>query len=161
MKTIIPNLWFDREAEEAVKFYTSIFPNSSIDVVTHYGTEGFEVHGMPEGLVMTIMFTLNGQKYSALNGGPHFKFSEAISFMIMCEDQAEVDHYWEKLGEGGKEGPCGWLTDKFGLSWQVTPLKLDELMRDPDPKKAGAVMNAMLQMKKLDIAALEAAYNAA
>lgn len=161
MKTIIPYLWFDRQAEEAANHYVSIFKNSSIDQVARYGKEGFEVHHMPEGTVMNIEFTLNGQKFAALNGGPEFKFTEAVSFQIMCEDQAEVDYYWEKLSEGGKEGPCGWLTDKFGLSWQVTPSKLAELLGSSDRAKAGAAMNAMMKMKKIDIRQLQDAYDAA
>lgn len=158
MKPITPSLWFDRQAEDAATFYTSIFPHSSIDKVTHYGAEGFEVHGMPEGTVFIVTFTLNNQPFLAFNAGPAFKFNEAVSFIIPCEDQAEVDYYWEKLtADGGSEQPCGWVKDKFGVSWQVTPTRLDELMSDPDPKKAGAAMNAMLKMSKIDIATIEAA----
>ncbi|HEV7121659.1 MAG TPA: VOC family protein [Candidatus Paceibacterota bacterium] len=161
MKSIIPYLWFDTQAEEAANFYVSLFKDSSVDQVARYGKEGFETHHMPEGTVMNVAFTLNGQKFAALNGGPQFKFSEAVSFQVMCEDQAEVDHYWNALSAGGKEGPCGWLTDKFGLSWQITPTKLPELMGSPDPAKAGAAMNAMLQMSKIDIRKLQDAYDAA
>jgi predicted 3-demethylubiquinone-9 3-methyltransferase (glyoxalase superfamily) len=161
MKSIIPYLWFDTQAEEAANFYVSLFKDSSVDQVARYGKEGFETHHMPEGTVMNVAFTLNGQKFAALNGGPQFKFSEAVSFQVMCEDQAEVDHDWNALSAGGKEGPCGWLTDKFGLSWQITPTKLPELMGSPDPAKAGAAMNAMLQMSKIDIRKLQDAYDAA
>jgi predicted 3-demethylubiquinone-9 3-methyltransferase (glyoxalase superfamily) len=159
MQKIIPNLWFSSEAEEAAAFYTSIFKNSSIGEVRRYGKEGFEIHGQKEGTAMTVSFTLEGQDFLALNGGPVFKFNEAISFIVNCEYQEEVDYFWEKLGEGGDPASqqCGWLKDRFGLSWQIVPKQLSELMADPDPKVSGAVMNAMLKMKKLDIAALEQA----
>ncbi len=159
MQKITPNLWFASEAEEAAVFYVSIFKNSSIGSVSRYGKEGFEMHGQKEGTAMTVAFTLEGQDFLALNGGPVFKFSEAISFIVNCEYQEEVDYFWEKLGEGGDPAAqqCGWLKDRFGLSWQIVPKQLSELMADPDPKVSGAVMNAMLKMKKLDIAALEQA----
>jgi predicted 3-demethylubiquinone-9 3-methyltransferase (glyoxalase superfamily) len=161
MQKIIPNLWFDKQAEEAAKFYVSIFPNSKMGKVNHYGKEGFEFHGMPEGAVMTVEFQIQGQDFLALNGGPVFKFNEAISFIIDCETQEEVDMYWNKLtADGGEESVCGWLKDKYGLSWQVTPKILTELMNDPDKAKAGRVMNAMLKMKKIIIADLEAAASA-
>lgn len=157
---ITSNLWFNKEAEEAAKFYTSIFKNSGIGKISRYGKEGFEAHGMPEGTVMTIEFWLDGQQFLALNGGPHFKFTEAVSFVINCETQEEVDYYWEKLTDGGdvKAQMCGWLKDKFGLSWQVVPTILEDMVTDADKEKAGRAMNAMLQMKKLDIALLKAAF---
>jgi predicted 3-demethylubiquinone-9 3-methyltransferase (glyoxalase superfamily) len=150
---ITPCLWFDLEGEEAAKLYTSIFDNSRIVNVTHYGSAG----PRPEGTVMTVNFELDGQPFVALNGGPDFKFSEAISFQVNCESQAEVDKFWTKLSEGGEEGPCGWLKDRFGLSWQIVPTVLDELIADPDPEKSQRAMKAMLGMKKLDIAELERA----
>lgn len=160
MQKIISNLWFNNNAEEAVKFYTSVFENSKIGRVTHYGKEGFEIHGMPEGTVMTIEFTLEGQQFLGLNGGPHFKFNEAISFIINCETQEEVDYYWSKLGEGGDPAAqiCGWLKDKFGLSWQVVPTIVAELLSSPDKMKAERVSKAIMQMKKLDIAQLKEAF---
>lgn len=161
MQKITSNLWFDQQAEEAVKFYTSVFKNSVIGRIARYGKEGHAVHGMPEGTVMTVEFWLADQAFVALNGGPHFKFNEAVSFIVNCETQDEVDFYWEKLSEGGDEKAqmCGWLKDKFGLSWQIIPAILPELITNPDPEKAGRVMNAMLQMKKIDIATLEQAFN--
>lgn len=163
MQKITPFFWFDTEAEEAARFYVSIFKNSSVGKITHYGKEGYEVHKMPEGTVMTVEFTLEGQPFIALNGGPIFKFNESISFVIDCKSQEEVDHYWNKLTEGGDERSqqCGWLKDKYGLSWQVVPARLNELLSDPDAAKAGRVMNAMLKMKKIDIAELERAAEAA
>lgn len=157
---ITPNLWFNTNAEEAVNFYLSVFKNSKISRISRYGKEGVDIHGMPEGSVMTIEFLLDGQEFVALNGGPHFRFNEAVSFIVNCDTQEEVDHYWSKLGEGGdpKAQMCGWLKDKFGLSWQVVPTILTELMLDKDPRKAANVMNTMLKMKKLDIAPLEEAY---
>jgi predicted 3-demethylubiquinone-9 3-methyltransferase (glyoxalase superfamily) len=161
MQNVIPCLWFDRQGEDAAKFYVSIFKgrNSKVGKVTRYGKEGFEVHKMPEGTAMTVEFRLAGQDFVALNGGPVFKFNEAVSFQIMCKDQKEVDYYWSKLGAGGdpKAQQCGWLKDKFGLSWQVVPIVLNKFIASRDKKKAGRVMNAMLQMKKIDIAALERA----
>lgn len=156
---ITPCLWFDSEAEEAAKFYTSIFPNSKIGAISRYGEEGKEFHGKEPGSVLTVAFELDGLKFTALNGGPKFKFTEATSFQINCETQAEVDHYWEKLSEGGepRAQQCGWVRDKFGLSWQVVPTVLPKLLSGPDQAKSGRVMQAMLQMKKLDIATLVAA----
>jgi len=153
IQKISPFLWFDHQAEEAVHFYTSIFKNSKIELVTHYGDAG----PGPKGSVMTIAFQLGGQEFVALNGGPHFEFTEAISFVVNCESQEEVDHYWEKLTEGGAEVQCGWLKDKFGLSWQIVPTILVELLQIKDAEKSQRVMKAMFQMKKLDIAALKAA----
>ena len=150
---ISPNLWFDTEAEEAANFYVSVFPNSRIVNVTHYTGAG----PRPEGEVMTVEFELDGQRFVGINGGPQFKFSEAVSFEISCDDQEAIDYYWEKLTDGGEEGPCGWCKDKFGLSWQVTPVGMDELFADPDRSKAERAMNAMFEMKKLDIAQLKAA----
>ena len=157
MQKITPCLWFDKEAEEAAKFYTSIFKNSKIGRVSHYGEAGHEIHGRAAGTVMTAEFELNGQKFLALNGGPIFKFNEAVSFIVNCESQEEVDYYWEKLSDGGEEGPCGWLKDKYGLSWQIVPTVLGELMSGSDREKSGRVMQAMLQMKKLDIEKLASA----
>jgi predicted 3-demethylubiquinone-9 3-methyltransferase (glyoxalase superfamily) len=159
-QAIIPCLWFDSQAEEAAQFYTGIFKNSRIKTIARYGEAGREVHGRSAGSVMTVEFELNGQPFTALNGGPHFKFNEAISFQIMCRTQEEVDHYWNKLSQGGdpKAQQCGWLKDKYGLSWQVVPVVLLDMMSDPDREKSGRAMEAMLQMKKLDIAALERAY---
>ena len=153
MKHVTPFLWFDKEAEDAAKLYTSLIANSRIDGVTHYGETG---PGRP-GSVMTVDFELNGQKFVALNGGPEFKFTEAVSFIINCETQDEVDELWEKLSEGGEKGPCGWLKDRYGLSWQVVPTILEELIRDPDQEKAQRVMTAMMQMGKIEIEPLERA----
>ena len=159
MKTITPFLWFDHQAEDAAKFYTSVFKNSRITKVTHYSEVGQEVHGGKPGSVMTVEFELDGQSIVALNGGPYFKFSEAISLSIPCESQDEVDYFWSKLtADGGEESDCGWLKDKFGLSWQVTPIALSEMLADPDKAKAGRVMEAMLKMKKIDIPTLKKAY---
>jgi predicted 3-demethylubiquinone-9 3-methyltransferase (glyoxalase superfamily) len=154
---IVPNLWFDTEAEEAAGFYTSVFKNSRIVNVTHYT----ESAPRPAGMVMTVEFELDGQRFVGINGGPEFKFDEAVSFQIDCEDQDEVDYYWEKLSEGGEEGPCGWLKDRFGLSWQVVPTGMEELFADSDPKRAERAMQAMLGMGKLDIAALHSAADGA
>ena len=150
---IVPNLWFDTEAEEAAEFYTSVFKEGRILGKTHY-TEGAPREA---GMVMTVDFELNCQRFTGINGVPDFKFDEAVSFLITCKDQDEVDHYWVKLSEGGSEGPCGWVKDKFGLSWQVVPEGMEELFADADPKRAKRAMQAMLQMSKLDIAALRAA----
>jgi predicted 3-demethylubiquinone-9 3-methyltransferase (glyoxalase superfamily) len=150
---IIPSLWFDTQAEEAADFYTSVFKNSRIVNVSHYTEAG----PREAGTVMTVEFELDGERFVGINGGPEFTFSEAVSFQISCEDQAEVDYYWERLTDGGEEGPCGWLKDKFGLSWQVVPGGMDELFSDPDPQRAERAMRAMFSMKKLDIAALQAA----
>jgi predicted 3-demethylubiquinone-9 3-methyltransferase (glyoxalase superfamily) len=156
---ITPCLWFDSQAEEAAKFYTGIFPNSRIGSISRYPEVGQEVHGQPAGKVMTVEFELNGQPFTALNGGPQFKFTEAISLQIMCETQEEIDDFWNKLGKGGDPSAqqCGWVKDKFGLSWQVVPRILSELMTDKDQGKADRAMEAMLQMKKIDIAELKRA----
>jgi predicted 3-demethylubiquinone-9 3-methyltransferase (glyoxalase superfamily) len=163
MKKLIPCLWFDTEAEEAATFYTSVFKNASLGKVTRYGSEGEGIHGKPEGSVLTAEFSIDGQDFVALNGGPVFKFNEAISFQIICETQEEVDYYWERLSEGGDEKAqqCGWLKDRFGLSWQVVPDALPKLLADPDRVKADRVMKAMLQMKKICIEGLEQAYRQA
>lgn len=160
MQKISPCLWFHNNAEEAASFYTSIFRNSKIGNVTRYGKEGHEIHGKEEGTVMTVDFEIEGQKFLALNGGPIFKFNEAISFQIYCETQEEVDYYWEKLSEGGDEKAqqCGWLKDRYGVSWQVVPIVLIKMLQDKDPKKSESVMKALLQMHKLDISALKKAY---
>ncbi len=150
---IVPNLWFDTEAEEAAAHYVSIFKNARIVSIAHYNEAGPREAGM----VMTVEFELDGQRFVGINGGPQFKFSEAISFLINCEDQAEVDYYWERLTDGGEEGPCGWLKDRFGLSWQVTPAGMDELFDGAEPERAKRAMKAMFGMKKLDIAALKSA----
>jgi len=153
MPKTTPCLWFDTEGEEAATFYTSVFPNSRITEVSHYGDAG----PRPAGSVMTVSFELDGQPYVALNGGPEFTFSEAISFQVSCDGQDEVDHYWDSLVAGGEEGPCGWLKDKFGLSWQIVPTALLELLSDPDQEKAQRAMAAMIQMKKIDIEGLRQA----
>jgi len=160
VQRITPCLWFDNQAEDAAKFYVSIFENSAIGAITRYGKEGFEVHGRPEGSAMTVSFRLEGHEFTALNGGPHFKFTEAISFVVKCETAAEVDRYWDKLTEGGDERAqqCGWLKDKFGVSWQIVPVALFEMMSGADKEKSGRAMRAMLQMKKLDLPALRRAY---
>jgi len=155
IQKISPFLWFDHQAEEAVHFYTSIFKNSKIELVTHYGDAG----PGPKGSVMTIAFQLGGQEFVALNGGPHFKFTEAISFVVNCEDQKEVDYFWSKLSAGGEESRCGWLKDKFGLSWQIVPTVLIEMLADKDVAKAKRVTHAMLQMDKIDIPTLQKAYD--
>ena len=157
MPPVTPFLWFDTEAEEAAKFYVSIFPNSKITGVTRYGKSG----PGPDGSVMTVNFELDGQRFTALNAGPQFKFTEAISFVIECQTQEEVDRYWTKLTAGGQEVECGWLKDRYGLFWQVTPRILLEMIGDPDPAKAERVMKAMLQMKKSEIAPLKQAYEGA
>jgi len=158
MQKITPFLWFNDNAEEAMNFYTSIFKNSKIGSVARYDEAGAAASGRPKGSVMTATFKLEGQEFVALNGGPHFKFTEAISFSVDCKNQEEVDYFWEKLSEGGEEGPCGWLKDKFGLSWQIVPTVLSELLGDKDAKKSQRVMKAMLQMKKIDIKTLKQAY---
>ncbi len=150
---ITPNLWFDTEAEEAAGFYISVFENSRIVNVTHYT----EAAPRPAGMVMTVEFELDGQRFVGINGGPEFTFDEAVSFQINCETQDEIDFYWERLSEGGEEGPCGWLKDRYGLSWQVVPAGVEELFADPDPERAQRAMQAMLEMGKLDIAALRRA----
>ena len=156
MQKITPFLWFDTEGEEAAEFYTSVFPNSKILEVTRYGSAG----PRPEGMVMTVSFELDGQRFVALNGGDDFTFNEAISFAVECETQDEVDAYWSKLSEGGEEGPCGWLKDRYGVSWQIVPTRLPELLGDPDKEKAQRVMEAMLGMTKIEIDELERAAGA-
>jgi predicted 3-demethylubiquinone-9 3-methyltransferase (glyoxalase superfamily) len=157
---IAPCLWFDSEAEEAAKFYCGIFKNSRIVEISHYTEAGIEIHGRQPGSVMAVAFELNGQPFSALNGGPMFKFNEAISLQIECDSQEEVDRYWQKLSAGGdpKAQQCGWVKDKYGLSWQVVPKVLFEMLQGKDRKRAARVLDAMLKMKKLDIKGLEAAY---
>jgi predicted 3-demethylubiquinone-9 3-methyltransferase (glyoxalase superfamily) len=157
MPRITPFLWFDTQAEEAANFYVSIFKNSRILAVSRYGDAG----PGPKGSVMTVRFQLDGQEFIALNGGPHFKFTEAISFSVDCKTQAEVDEFWGKLSAGGEEGPCGWLKDKYGLSWQINPTILGQMLSDPDPQKSKRVMEAMLKMKKIDIEGLRRAYEQA
>jgi predicted 3-demethylubiquinone-9 3-methyltransferase (glyoxalase superfamily) len=160
MSKISHCLWFDREAEEAAKFYVSVFKDGKMGKVIHYSTdEGQEIHGMPKGLVMTAEFEIGGHKYVALNGGPIFKHNESFSIVVTCENQEEIDYYWEKLmSGGGEESQCGWLKDRFGVSWQVTPAILQKMMSDPDLVKVRRVLHAFLRMKKYDIAALERAY---
>lgn len=150
---ITPCLWFDHQAEQAVNFYISIFKNSKIDHISRYGKEGFEIHGQKEGTVMTVRFTLDGQPFSALNGGPLFQFNEAISFQVHCDTQEEIDYYWDKLTAGGEEVQCGWLKDQFGVSWQIVPTVLEKLL--DDPSKAERVTKVFLQMKKFDIEKLK------
>jgi predicted 3-demethylubiquinone-9 3-methyltransferase (glyoxalase superfamily) len=158
MQKITPCLWFDHQAEEAAKFYVSIFKNSKIGNMTPYGEAGAEVSGRPKGSVMTVTFEIEGQEFVALNGGPHFTFSEAISFMVKCETQKEIDEMWDKLSQGGEKGQCGWLKDKYGLSWQIVSPVWDEMLRDKDVKKSERVMKAILQMTKPDIKTLKQAY---
>jgi predicted 3-demethylubiquinone-9 3-methyltransferase (glyoxalase superfamily) len=160
MQKITPCLWFDTQAEEAAKFYTSVFKNSRIGRISRYGKEGHEIHGRPEGSVLTVEFEINGQTFTAFNGGPVFKFNEAVSFQVYCENQEELDHYWEKLSRGGdaKAQQCGWLKDRYGVSWQVVPTVLAGMLQDKDTRKSERVMKELLQMKKLDIARLEQAY---
>ena len=153
MPRITPNLWFDTESEKAAEFYVSVFPNSKIRNVSHYGEAG----PRQAGTVLTVDFVLDGQEYTAINGGPQFTFNEAISLLINCADQDEVDYYWTKLSEGGEEGPCGWLKDRYGLSWQVIPAAMGAMLSDPDEGRAQRAMKAMLGMKKIDLAALYAA----
>ena len=158
MRKITPCLWFDNQAEEAANFYISIFKNSKIMSVARYGEAGAEASGRPTGSVMTVAFQLQGQEFLALNGGPQFKFTEAISFIVNCKTQKEIDDFWRKLSEGGERGPCGWLKDKYGMSWQIVPTVLGEMLQDKDTRKSEKVMKAMLQMKKLDIEGLKQAY---
>ncbi len=160
VQKINPFLWFDNQAEEAAKFYVSVFKNSKIGIFTRYGKEGYEIHRMEEGTVMTVDFEIEGQRFVALNGGPVFKFNEAISFQVNCDTQEEVDYYWEKLSEGGDEKAqqCGWLKDKYGVSWQIVPTVLAKMIQDKDTRKSQKVMNRMLQMHKLDIKTLCQAY---
>lgn len=157
MPKITPNLWFDVQGQEAAEFYTSVFPNSEITNITYYNEAG----PRPAGTVLTVGFTLDGQPYTAINGGPEFTFDEAISLLINCADQDEIDYYWDKLTDGGQAVQCGWLKDRFGLSWQVAPMGMDDLLNDPDKGRAERAMRAMLGMTKIDIAALQAAADAA
>jgi predicted 3-demethylubiquinone-9 3-methyltransferase (glyoxalase superfamily) len=159
-KKIVPCLWFDNQAEEAAKYYTSIFKNSKIVKTTYYGEAGQEVHGQEPGNVLTVAFELDGNPFTALNGGPIFQFNEALSLQVMCDDQKEIDYYWEKLSVGGDSNAqqCGWLKDKYGLSWQIIPKAIMELVGDPKSEKSQRAMTAMLGMKKIDLAALERAY---
>jgi predicted 3-demethylubiquinone-9 3-methyltransferase (glyoxalase superfamily) len=161
MQRTIPNLWFNNEAEEAAKFYTSIFKNSKIIATTPYPKAAEEVSGKKAGSVMTVEFELDGDRFVALNGGPEFKFNESISFMVECEDQDEIDYYWDKLTDGGEESVCGWLKDRFGLSWQITPKMLDHMLQDPDQEKVEAVTATFLKMKKLEIEPLKRAFEQA
>jgi predicted 3-demethylubiquinone-9 3-methyltransferase (glyoxalase superfamily) len=154
MPTITPSLWFDTEAEEAAKYYCSVFPNSKINTVTHYT----EASGDRAGSVLTVDFELDGRPFNAINGGPDFHFTEAVSLIILCKDQTEIDAYWSKLTEGGEEGPCGWVKDKYGLSWQIAPKAWIEMLTDPDREAVNRGMEAMMGMKKLDLAALQAAF---
>ncbi|MGW3406169.1 VOC family protein [Streptomyces zhihengii] len=157
MPRITPNLWFDTQGKEAAEFYVSVFPDSRITHVSYYGEAGPRA----SGTVLTVDFVLDGTPFTAINGGPDFTFTEAVSLLVDCADQEEVDHYWSRLGEGGQEGPCGWLKDRYGLSWQVVPAALAELLEDPDPERAQRAMKAMLGMHKLDVAALRAAADGA
>ena len=158
MQKITPFLWFDEQAEEAAKFYVSVFKDSKLGAVTRYDEEGAKAAGRPAGSVMTVQFQLSGQDFVALNGGPVFKFTEAVSFVVNCETQAEVDHFWEQLSAGGQEIECGWLKDRFGLAWQITPVILLQMIQDKDREKARRVFAAMMKMKKIDIAELKKAY---
>lgn len=158
---LTPCLWFDGQAEEAAKFYCAIFDHAKITAITHYGKAGQEIHGHAEGSVLTVSFELDGQTFTGLNGGPDFKFNEAISFQVNCQTQEEIDHFWGRLSDGGpvEAQQCGWLKDKFGVSWQIVPVAMMEMLKDPDTSKSQRAMAAMMQMKKLDIAALQRAFN--
>jgi predicted 3-demethylubiquinone-9 3-methyltransferase (glyoxalase superfamily) len=156
---ITPCLWFDGEAEDAAKFYTAVFANSQIKQISRYTEAGREIHGKAPGSVMVVEFELEGQTFTALNGGPQFKFDEAVSFQVMCDTQDEIDHFWARLSAGGKEGPCGWLKDRFGLSWQIVPSVLPRMMKDADGAKSGRMMSAIMSMKKFDLDALQRAYS--
>jgi len=158
MQRITPLLWFDDQAEEAARFYVSIFPNSRIGGIARYDEEGARAAGRPRGSVMTVAFELDEQPFTALNGGPVFRFSEAISLVVNCESQEEVDHFWSRLSADGRQVQCGWLKDRFGVSWQVVPTILGEMLQDPDPEKSRRVMAAMLKMKKIDVDVLRRAY---
>ena len=157
-RKITPCLWFDSQAEEAAQFYVSIFQNSKIRTISRYAKAGQDIHGKQPGSVMTVAFEIDGQAFVALNGGPQFKFNEAVSFQINCETQEEIDHFWNKLTENGQEGPCGWLKDRYGVSWQVVPAVLPEMLMDADAEKAERVTKAFMQMKKFDVAALKRAH---
>jgi predicted 3-demethylubiquinone-9 3-methyltransferase (glyoxalase superfamily) len=158
MQKIVTHLWFDSQAEEAAKFYVSAFKNSRIKSLSRYPAAAVAVTGKPEGSVMTVTFELDGQEFIALNGGPHFKFTEAVSLLVQCESEKELDELWDKLLEGGEVQQCGWLKDKYGLSWQISHVDLEKIVNDPDPVKVGRMMQAMFQMKKLDVPALKRAY---
>jgi predicted 3-demethylubiquinone-9 3-methyltransferase (glyoxalase superfamily) len=160
MNKITPCLWFDGEAEDAARFYTGIFPNSKITSISHYGEAGREVHGQPAGKVLTVAFELDGRPFTAMNGGPQFKFNEAVSFQVPCRNQEEIDYYWDKLTAGGdaQAQQCGWLKDRYGLSWQVFPAAVMDMLQDQDRKKADRVMQAIMEMRKMDLKALERAY---
>jgi predicted 3-demethylubiquinone-9 3-methyltransferase (glyoxalase superfamily) len=160
MTDITPCLWFYAEAEDAARFYTGIFPNSKITSISHYGEAGREVHGQPAGKVLTVAFELDGRPFTALNGGPQFKFNEAVSFQVPCTNQEEIDYYWDKLTAGGdaQAQQCGWLKDRYGLSWQVFPAAVMDMLQDQDRKKADRVMQAIMEMRKMDLVALERAY---
>ena len=158
MQKITPCLWFDDKAEEAAKFYVSVFKNGKLGSITRYGGAGSKVSGRPKGSVMTVTFEIEGQEFVALNGGPLFKFTEAVSFMVKCESQQEIDEMWSKLSEGGEEGPCGWLKDKYGLSWQIVVPEWDEMLRDKDAQKSERAMAAILQMSKPDLQRIQQAY---
>jgi predicted 3-demethylubiquinone-9 3-methyltransferase (glyoxalase superfamily) len=160
VQKITPCLWFDTQAEEAARFYVSVFTNSRVGAITRFGKQGFEIHGRPEGSVMTVTFVLEGQEFTALNGGPHFRFTEAVSLMVMCDTQAEVDHFWDRLGAGGDPAAqqCGWLKDRYGLSWQIVPRALLEMYQSGVSERSERVMQAMMQMSKLDLAALQSAW---
>jgi predicted 3-demethylubiquinone-9 3-methyltransferase (glyoxalase superfamily) len=159
MEKINPFLWFNDDAEEAANFYTSIFKNSKIEKITRYPEAAADASGRPAGSVMTVVFQLNGQEFIGLNGGPHFQFTEAVSFVVNCDTQAEIDEYWKKLSNGGQESQCGWLKDKYGLSWQIVPADIERWLSDKDHEKSARVMAAVLQMKKLDLKTLQAAYD--
>lgn len=160
MQNLVPCLWFDTQAEDAAKFYVSIFEDSKIESVNYYGKEGHEIHGRPEGMVLTVAFRLQGHPMVALNGGPQFNFTEAVSFQIMCDSQEEVDYFWAKLtADGGSPGHCGWLKDRFGLSWQVVPAAAIQMLQDPDSTKTERLTRALLRMRKLDLADLERAFH--
>jgi predicted 3-demethylubiquinone-9 3-methyltransferase (glyoxalase superfamily) len=161
MKGITPCLWFDDEAEEAARFYASVFKDSKVGKISRYGEAGAKVSGRPAGSVLTVEFELDGKKFVALNGGPEFRFNEAVSFMVQCENQREIDEYWDKLTRGGSESVCGWLKDRYGVSWQIVPTALAEMLRDEDRAKSEAVMTAMLAMKKIDLRELQRAYEEA
>ena len=161
MQGITACLWFDDQAEAAARFYTSVFRDAKLGSISRYGEAGAQASGRPVGSAMTVQFELAGQKFLGLNGGPQFKFSEAVSFVVNCESQQEIDDYWDKLSEGGTPGPCGWLKDKYGLSWQIVPVALSQMLMDKDPKRSGRVMAALLTMQKLDLPALERAYSGA
>ena len=158
LQKITPCLWFDAEAEQAAEFYVSIFENSTILRRLQYTEAGYEIHGRIAGTIMLVEFEILGQRFTALNGGPQFKFNEAISLEVNCDTQEEIDYFWDRLGDGGEKGPCGWLKDRYGLSWQVTPAILAKMLSDPDKEKCMRVTNAFLQMEKLDIDTLERAY---